>query len=381
MSADVPLSGNASPPTDVWSRLRELGAQIAFPVGLFLFSRLALLLIARVSLALDGRLHRAPFRQAGAVGLEAFCRWDCGWYAEIARQGYVRPQATNFFPLLPLFGRLVRAVTGLSTEVSLVVVANAAGLLALIVLHRLFRTLEGEDAARTSLLLFTAYPFAFFHSAGYPESGMVFLTALAVALSLRGRHWGAGLTLGLAGLARHLSLVAGLALFFQQLRSRGGGVRALWHRDLLALLLPPLLTSLYFLYLWRTFGDPQLWWKVRAEGWSGAWAGLGHWLQGNFAPEVSLYVVVSFLPGLGALLLVWHRRWWTLALFAIPLMLVLWTVGLMGLGRYSAAVWPAFLPLGTWLSRHPALRGPVVLGCALFQGMLVFLFVHSYPIN
>ena len=26
MSADVPLSGNASPPTDAWSRLREVGA-------------------------------------------------------------------------------------------------------------------------------------------------------------------------------------------------------------------------------------------------------------------------------------------------------------------------------------------------------------------
>lgn len=381
MSTDVPISGESQPPATAWSRLRALGAQVAFPVGLFLFSRLALLLIARVSLALDDRLHRPPFRQAGPVGLEAFCRWDCGWYAEIAQQGYVRPQATNFFPLLPLLGRLVREVTGLSTEVSLVVVANVAGLLALVVLHRLFRALEGEDAARTSLLLFTAYPFAFFHSAGYPESWMVFLSALAVALSLRGRHWGAALTLGLAGLARHLSLVAGLALFFQQLRSRGGGVRALWHRDLLALLLPPLLTSLYFLFLWRTFGDPQLWWKVRATGWDGAWAGLGAWLRGTYAPEVSLYVAISFIPGAGALLLVRHRRWWPLATFAIPLMLVLWTVGLMGLGRYSAAVWPAFLPLGAWLSRHPALRGPVVLGCALFQGMLVFLFVHSYPIN
>jgi Mannosyltransferase (PIG-V) len=380
MSTEAPISGNP-PPATPWSRLQALGAQVAFPVGLFLFSRLALLLIARVSLVLDDRLHRPPFRQAGPVGLEAFCRWDCGWYTEIAEQGYVRLQATNFFPLLPLLGRLVRDVTGLSTQVSLVLMANVAGLLALVVLHQLFRALEGEDAARTSLLLFTAYPFAFFHTAGYPESWMVFLSALAVALSLRGRHWSAALALGLAGLARHLSLVAGLSLFFQQLRSRGGGVRALWHRDLLALLLPLLVTSLYFLFLWRTFGDPQLWWKVRSAEWEGAWAGLGDWLRGNRSPQVNLYVAFSFIPGVGALLLVRHRRWWTLASFAIPLMLVLWTVGLVGLGRYSAAVWPAFLPLGAWLSRHPALRGPVVLGCALFQGMLVFLFVHSFPIT
>jgi mannosyltransferase PIG-V len=363
------------------ARLRELGARVAFPVGLFVFSRLALFLLARVSLVLETRLYRPPFKFPGRAGLEAFCWWDCGWYVGIAQEGYTRAQATNFFPLLPLLGRMVHELTGLSLPVALVGIAQVAGLLALVVLHQLFRELEGEEEARTALLLFTAYPFAFFHSAGYPESLMVLLTALAVALSLRGRHGWAALTLGVAGLARHLSLLAGFSLLYQQLRSRGGGVRALLHRDLLALLIPPLLTSLYFVYLWRTFGDPQLWWKVRAQGWGGAWAGLGDWLRGKWAPEVGLYVVVSFIPGVGALLLLRQRRWWVLAAFGLPLMLVLWTVGLVGLGRYSAAVWPAFLPLGAWLARRPALRDPIILGCALFQGMLVYFFVHSYPIN
>jgi|SRR5215217_7848116 len=381
MSTDVPVSGEPPSPISLGARLRALGAELAFPVGLFFISRLALFLLARVSLVFDNRLHRAPFQQTGLAGLDAFCRWDCGWYTEIAQQGYARPQATNFFPLLPMLGRLVRDTTGLSIQVSLVLVANVAGLLGLIVLYRLFRMLEGEDTARVSLLLFTAYPFAFFQSAGYPESWMVFLTALALLLSLRGRHWWAALALGFGGLARHLSLVAGLSLLFQQLRSRGGGLKAWFHRDILALAIPLVMTSLYFVFLWRKFGDPQIWWKVRGGEWAGAWAGLVTWWKGNWAPEVSLYVALSFIPGVGALLLTMRRRWWTLAVFGLPLMLVLWTIGLVGLGRYSAAVWPAFLPLGAWLSRHPALRGPVVLGCALFQGMLVFLFVHAYPIN
>ncbi|NPC77861.1 hypothetical protein HPC49_06280, partial [Pyxidicoccus fallax] len=260
------------------TRLRVLGAELAFPVGLFFFSRLALFLLARVSLVFDDQLHRAPFKQVGLAGLDAFCRWDCGWYTEIAQQGYVRPQATNFFPLLPLMGRLLHEATGLSIPVALVLIANLGGLLGLIVLYRLFRSLEDEETARVSLLLFTAYPFAFFHSAGYPESWLVCLTALSVLLSLRGRHWLAALALGLGGLARHLSLVAGLALLFQQLRSRGGGLRAWFHRDILALALPLVMTSLYFVYLWRQFGDPQLWWKVRNSEWAGAWSGPGNWL-------------------------------------------------------------------------------------------------------
>ncbi|AKF86263.1 hypothetical protein MFUL124B02_24160 [Myxococcus fulvus 124B02] len=382
MSTDVPVTEEAVRPAPWRARLRALGSELAFPVSLFFFNRLALLLLARVSLVFDNRLHRPPFQQTGPAGLDAFCRWDCGWYTEIARQGYERPQATNFFPLLPMLGRLVREATGLSIQVSLVLVANVAGLLGLIVLYRLFRTLEDEDTARAALLLFTAYPFAFFQSAGYPESWMVFLTALAVLLSLRGRHWWAALALGFGGLSRHLSLVAGLSLLYQQLRSRGGGLKAWFHRDILALAVPLVLTSLYFVFLAWKFGDPQLWWKVRAGEWSGAWSGLGTWwLRDDWAPEVTLYVAVSFIPGVGALLLARRRQWWPLAAFGIPLMLVLWTVGLVGLGRYSAAVWPAFLPLGAWLARRPALRGPVVLGMALFQGMLVFLFVHSYPIN
>ncbi|NTX58866.1 glycosyltransferase family 39 protein, partial [Myxococcus sp. CA039A] len=269
MSTDVPVSGEAPLPMSLGARLRVLGAELAFPVGLFFFSRLALLLLARVSLAFDNRLHRAPFQQVGPAGLDAFCRWDCGWYMEIAQKGYERPQATNFFPLLPMLGRWVRDATGLSIQVSLVLVANVAGLLGLIVLYRLFRALEGEETARVSLLLFTAYPFAFFQSAGYPESWMVFLTALALLLSLRGRHWWAALALGFGGLARHLSLAAGLSLLFQQVRSRGGGLRAWFHRDMLALAIPLVMTSLYFVFLWRKFGDPQIWWKVRGGEWAG----------------------------------------------------------------------------------------------------------------
>ncbi|WP_338866020.1 mannosyltransferase family protein [Myxococcus stipitatus] len=381
MSTEVVVSEETRPSATWKSRLRALAVELSFPVGLFFFSRLALFLLARVSLLFDPRLHRGPFHQEGLAGLDAFCRWDCGWYAEIARQGYVRPQATNFFPFLPLTARFVSEVTGLGIPESLVLMANVGGLLALVVLYRLFRALEGEEVARVSLLLFMAYPFAFFQSAGYPESWMVFFTALALLLGLRGRPWSAALALGFGGLARHLSLVAGLGLLFQQLRSRGGGWRAWFQRDLFALALPLVMVSLYFLFLGRRFGDPQLWWKVRDSEWAGAWAGLVNWWRGNWAPEVNLYVAMSFVPGVGALLLARHRRWWTLAAFGIPLMLVLWSVGLVGLGRYSAAVWPAFLPLGAWLSRQPALRGPMVLGFALFQGMLVFLFVHSYPIN
>ena len=70
-----------------------------------------------------------------------------------------------------------------------------------------------------------------------------------------------------------------------------------------------------------------------------------------------------------------------LAGYAVPLMLCLWFVGLAGLGRYTQAVWPAFLPLAIGLCKHPMLKMPVVLLFSLLQGLFLYLYVHGYAIN
>jgi hypothetical protein len=51
-----------------------------------------------------------------------------------------------------------------------------------------------------------------------------------------------------------------------------------------------------------------------------------------------------------------------------------------GLGRYSASCWPAFLPLGAWLSKRANFQGPIVAILAVFQGLFFYLFVHQFPI-
>jgi hypothetical protein len=353
-------------------------SDLIFPVSLFAFTRAALFALAWVSLRFDPRLHRPPHQHDGAVSLDVFCRWDCGWYSGIAERGYDSPAGTNFFPLLPLLGRAVHEATGLAYPSAIVLVSNLFGLLAFIVVYRLFKELEDESTAQTALLLYAAFPFALFQTAGYAESMMVFFSAFASWCARGNRHLTAGLALGLGGLSRHLTLLAGLAVVTEHLQKRGS-----WRnpRFLVGLVLPVAITSLYFVYLAHTLGDPQLWWKVRSGGWSGAWSGVVQWLQHPWAPEVGLYVVASFVPGVGAFMLLTKRAWWPLASFAVPLMLTLWSVGLVGLGRYSAACWPAFLPLGAAICHRPTWKGPIIVAFALFQGMLAFLYVHSYPIN
>jgi hypothetical protein len=207
---------------------------------------------------------------------------------------------------------------------------------------------------------------------------MVLGSALALLLALQGRPLSAGLVLGLGGLARHLTLVAGLSLLAVQVRERGA--RALRSpRAVLGLLLPLGVVGLYLGYLGWRFGDPLLFAHVRKANWPGAWASVTSWFRRDWGPELGLYLVFSLLPGAGAFALLARRRWWVLAPFAIALMLVLWRVGLLGLGRYSASVWPAFLPLGAWLARRPGLLLPALIASALLQGMFLALFAQGYP--
>lgn len=379
MSAELTSAPSSveSPP----SALAVLRA-LQFPLALFVFSRVAIVAVNWIGLTLDTRLHRRgnPFE---LPGVQALCWWDCGWYVGIADNGYQQLVSANFFPLLPLLGAAVHRATGLATPLSVILIANLAALGAYIFVYKIFRELEDEATARNGTALLAAFPFAFFHAAGYPESLMVFFTALAIWLGLRAKHLSAGLALGLGIVARHLSVMAGLSLALLHVQQRGlAPKRLLFHRAFLGLLVPFLFPAAFFFHLSRRFGDPNTWWHARTRGWGEqAWAGIPEWLARDWPPEVDLYVGFSLIPAVGALLLLSRRRWWPLAPFGLGLMIVLWSVGIMGLGRYSASCWPAFLPLGALLARRPAFAIPVLCGLAMVQGMFLFLYGHSHPIS
>jgi hypothetical protein len=50
----------------------------------------------------------------------------------------------------------------------------------------------------------------------------------------------------------------------------------------------------------------------------------------------------------------------------------------MGLGRFSASCWPAFLPLGWFAARRPAVGMPLVAVFAMAQGFYFYLWSHWF---
>jgi hypothetical protein len=365
---------------------------VVFPLVLFVVTRMALLVFAQVTLLIEPDLWDARASRDFLPDYPAphgLCRWDCHFFfTEIARRGYFEPRATNFFPLYPLLARALHEVTGIPLLLALLTVANVAGLAALVVIYQLFTRLAGERAARSALLLFAAYPFAFFQAAGYPESLMSFFSALGILLALRGQHIWAGLALGFGVLARHLSLLADAALLVAQIRQRGlHPARLLLRPALIGLLVPWLFLGLYLLYLWMRFGDALAFSAARHEWGAMAWWGIWDLIRTRDCPGCAVhvpvmwtYVLFALLPTSGALLLATRKQWAELASFAIIYMIVVWSIGMWALGRYSAGCWPAFLPFGVWLAKRPAMQGAVIVILALFQGLFFYLYVHQGPI-
>lgn len=347
---------------------------------LFGLHRGALMLVSFFALMIDPVLERpggmVPLHAYPA--LDGFCRWDCGCFAHVSELGYDAPIHTNFWPLFPLAGRALTLI-GIPLHFGYLLISNFAGLVAWLFIYRVFLLLEGEARARWALVVYAAFPFSFFQASAYPESLMIAFTALALFFALRGAALGAGVSLGLGILARHLAVLAGPALLIAQLRERGlkGLLRS---PRVLTLALPLLIAGLYPLWQWKVFGDPLTFWKARDQWGDQAWSGLKILFKADTPPQFDGYAYFAVFPTLGALALCTRKRWAELAGFALFMMVVLWSVGAAGLGRYAASCWPAYLPLGIALERWPALRLPLLMGFGLGQGIFFNLFVHQYPI-
>lgn len=354
---------------------------IVTPIAIFLISRVLIFTLAGLSLHLDKATHNPQAPVDSNLVVQGLTRWDGGWFIRIARNGYTERADTNFFPLFPLMGRYVSRITGLSLAASLVLCANVCSLAAMIVVYRIFMELDNERVATAALAMLVAWPFSFFHAAAYPESIMMLSTGGAIWLAMRCRHVSAGAVLGIGILARHLTALGGLTLLAMQIKERGPR-RLMFHRDFIGLLLPLAITSIYFVFLQSRFGDWRIWMRARNEWGNSAWWGVYQFFTQATVrtPEIVFYLVLSIIPGIGAAMLLTRPRWRALAPFAIALMLMLWFCGIAGLGRYSSSCWPAVLPLGAWLAPRKALLVSTICVLAVLQGMMLYLFVHLYPI-
>lgn len=171
--------------------------------------------------------------------------WDARWYQEAADNGYpatlptsargeVQENAWAFYPLFPMLGRAVAAVTGMGTLPALTVIAMAAGAGAALVVFRLFREFASVRTALWGVAFVSTFPVSPVLQVPYAESLNLLLLAGALLLVIRARYLLAVPVVVLMCLSRPTGVpfaaMAGLLLIvkvWQAIRSSGGGRPAL----------------------------------------------------------------------------------------------------------------------------------------------------------
>jgi hypothetical protein len=343
---------------------------------------------------------------------------DASWYRRIVADGYSyspdRRSNVAYFPLYPLLGQAVRSLTGLSVELSLLVVSNAALFLCFLLL-RIAAQVGSESSpseAAWVLLTFGLYPVTFFFHLPYSEPAFFALTLLAF-LGMR-RDWSPVWVAAVIGLATATRPV-GVALippFLLHLWFTRTSLRGFLGRSLL--LSPVCLWGLlaYMAFLWVRFDDPlafahtqehwhlvpkapledrllsllalePFWGYIDPES-PFHWSHHRHGDLGIFSAAVmdrAAVVAWAFLTWLG-----WKKRWLrpeevllSVCLVGMAYFLRGYEMAFFSMGRFTTVAFPIYLVAGRILAAAP-LTVSVSLLCisGFFLAAYTALFAAGY---
>lgn len=254
--------------------------------------------------------------------LSLLCKWDCGWYESIARQGYLSPvpplfqdsENSNvaFFPAYPMLGRGVAALLGIPLHAALPLVSILFSILVSIALAKLFAE-ETRFSRFFRYAILVAYPASFYLFVSYSEA--LYLAAILGGISLLVARaptrfpFGQGL-LALGGLALGGTRLTGFVV--PSFLLLGSAVYAFRGRKVSDLLGDPIFrraavffgcavfaTAAFFAYCQIVFGHWNLYFWQLAIGW-----------YKEFSPLKALSILVNrpFPPTLDYALLLGQSR-------------------------------------------------------------------------
>jgi hypothetical protein len=321
-------------------------------------------------------------------GVADLCKWDCNWYGSVIEPGYLAGGVTSvgeanwvFPPLFPFTAYPLHQWLRLSLPLSLVLASKLGLLLAIYAFMLMFadELQTTADYWRAGLLV-AFNPYIVYAHAGYAEPLYFALTALGFYFARRRRWLLAGAAGALSSATRVVGAVFGASYVVSWLKAEGWRVpwRKLDLNVILGLLLCPLGTVLFMLYLQRHIGDAlalqhghvawgrelrnpfqTLWNCLQQPHWSRLWAEMmivawlaTGWLFVLRKPELGVYLAAALLLA-----------------FLSPI------VGYWGVARY---IWwqPPFLYAIYRILRRSELAWTIYLAFA--SGMAAFMVVQWF---
>ena len=152
-----------------------------------------------------GRLHLT----------QGLVSWDGAYYRVISEQGYehVPNEVVRFFPLYPLLSRWFAPLVGGRHDISLVVIANVAALVAMYLLWKLIVELGHDDGVAARGVVLTAlFPAGMCLVFAYAEAPFLVALLAATILLGRGRPLAAVVPLVTVGLLRPTGVMVSAAV-------------------------------------------------------------------------------------------------------------------------------------------------------------------------
>jgi Gpi18-like mannosyltransferase len=184
-------------------------------------------------------------------------RWDSIWYVTILNEGYnyngnvFDPQSVQFYPLYPLIAKALAIFPGIDGWLALLIVANIAAALSVLLLFKYVRQDYGDEVAFSTIAFLSFFPASLFLSAGYTESLALLLILTFFLLLKREKYVHAAACAGLASATRSTGVVLLPVIIWELWRQFAGDHRRFFSYALSCSVLATSGLWLYMAYLER----------------------------------------------------------------------------------------------------------------------------------
>jgi hypothetical protein len=349
---------------------------------------------------LTGTLMRLVAWRFGAQAedgsfVDAFCRWDCEWYAGIVSDGYDRFPVDDapryignwaFFPLYPMLVKGAAALLPLPLEAVAMIVSAALSFGACIAAWPLLGRDRATHAVFSAFML--AGPFSMYFTTFLTESLFVLLCVGVVAACRRGSLLAAAVLCALASATRIIGVFLVLLIawrMFEEHRRDGGTLlgfpaRVLSRPDwLVAIFIAPAGLFAYMLFLTLHLGDgfafahvQRSWNRDFAMPWQHLWQSLVSFGGGStWWPRHWQLNALAALAAIGVAGWMAARRQLGLAAFLLVSVLLPLSSGVASQVRFLAAMLPPAL----------AAHGRLRIGTTAATVIVVFLHVAGLALT
>jgi hypothetical protein len=317
--------------------------------------------IAAVSLAIFAggfALALALLPGLAGPGIDALCRWDCGWYRSLAQGGYqIAPSPDSlqanyaFYPVFPGAARLIMEATGLGFVAAalLLNMLYSVAFAWLALANREMLMLRSDRDAVMFLAAFLLSPWSLYNRVPYTEMSFN-LAVLATFIAWRREQYAAAAICGLVLTATRVTgaFLPIMLLVELVLRERWRVLDLLRAPDarFRALAVMPLGGLAFFVYLGLHVGDPLASFRIQASWNQGLRDPVETLIGGiRIASLHGLISVAAFLVQTVLLIAGWRRNRvpFPLAMTGILIGGSAVLSGLISMPRHTLAFFPVYL--------------------------------------